>query len=123
VLDELAGGRAPIEVLRTQKVVIHAVRLALARPAGGGGYRQLESRDALEQALDKRSLADPRRAGDDQDRGYRRRKETSSLRCRSDRPPIVLLGEIRQCVRMRLTFTRPYFGTASSRSKTLAVSR
>ena len=46
---------------------------------------------------------------------------TSSLRWRSDRPPIVLLGEMRHCVRIRLTFTRPYFGTASSRSKTFAV--
>ena len=36
---------------------------------------------------------------------------------------MVLLGEMRQWVRMRFTFTRPYFGTASSRSKTLAVSR
>ena len=36
---------------------------------------------------------------------------------------MVLLGEMRQCVRIRFTFTRPYFGTASSRSKTLAVSR
>ena len=36
---------------------------------------------------------------------------------------MVLLGEIRQCVRISFTFTRPYFGTASSRSKTFAVSR
>src|SRR3954454_7263284 len=36
---------------------------------------------------------------------------------------MVLLGEIRHCVRMRLTFTRPYFGTARRRSKTFAVSR
>src|SRR4051812_18659237 len=36
---------------------------------------------------------------------------------------MVLLGEIRHCVRIRLTFTRPYFGTASRRSKTLAVCR
>src|SRR2546421_9617283 len=36
---------------------------------------------------------------------------------------MVLLGEIRHCVRMRFTFTRPYFGTASRRSKTLAVCR
>src|SRR5688572_3653695 len=56
-------------------------------------------------------------------RRYRRRYETSSLRCRSERPPIVLLGEIRHCVRIRLAFTRPYLGTASSRSNTLAVRR
>src|SRR4051794_39762257 len=52
---------------------------------------------------------------------YLRRYETSSLRCRSDSPPMVLLGEMRQCVSMRLTLTRPYFGTASRRSNTLAV--
>jgi len=39
------------------------------------------------------------------------------VRWRSERPPMVLLGEIRHCVRMRLTFTRPYFGTARSRSE------
>ena len=32
-----------------------------------------------------------------------------------------LAGEIRQLVRMRLVFTRPYFGTAISMSITLAV--
>ena len=48
--------------------------------------------------------------------------ETSSERWRSERPPIVLLGAIRQWTRILLTFTRPYFGTASSMSKTLAVS-
>jgi len=35
----------------------------------------------------------------------------------------LLLGEIRHCVRIRFTLTRPYFGTANSRSKTFAVSR
>ena len=35
---------------------------------------------------------------------------------------MVLLGEIRQVCRTLLTFTRPYLGTASSMSKTLAVS-
>src|SRR3954465_9226403 len=48
---------------------------------------------------------------------------TSSARWRSERPPTVLLGEILHCERIRLTFTRPYLGTASSRSKTFAVSR
>src|SRR3954462_14720237 len=48
--------------------------------------------------------------------------ETSSVRWRCDRPPIVLLGEIRHTWRTLLTFTRPYFGTASSMSKTFAVS-
>ena len=49
--------------------------------------------------------------------------DTSSARWRSESPPIVLLGEIRQCVRILLTLTRPYFGTARSMSKTFAVSR
>ena len=53
---------------------------------------------------------------------YRRSWPTSSVRWRSERPPIVLLGEIRHCCRILLTFTRPYFGTASSMSKTFAVS-
>src|SRR5215218_11094257 len=48
---------------------------------------------------------------------------TSSARWRSDRPPIVLDGEIRQVCRILLAFTRPYLGTASSMSNTLAVSR
>ena len=46
----------------------------------------------------------------------------SSVRWRSERPPIVLLGEMRHCCRILLAFTRPYFGTASSMSKTFAVS-
>src|SRR3954452_21497920 len=47
--------------------------------------------------------------------------ETSSLRWRSERPPTVLLGEILHCRRILSTFTRPYFGTASSMSTTFAV--
>src|SRR4029077_18901507 len=43
-------------------------------------------------------------------------------RWRSERPPIVLLGEMRQWARILLTFTRPYLGTASIMSQTLAVS-
>src|SRR4051794_20331900 len=35
---------------------------------------------------------------------------------------MVLLGEMRHPTRTLLTFTRPYFGTASSMSNTLAVS-
>jgi hypothetical protein len=35
---------------------------------------------------------------------------------------MVLLGEMRHWTRTLLTFTRPYFGTASSMSKTFAVS-
>jgi hypothetical protein len=35
---------------------------------------------------------------------------------------MVLLGEIRHCWRTLFAFTRPYFGTARSMSKTFAVS-
>src|SRR3712207_4201292 len=47
---------------------------------------------------------------------------TSSVRWRGDRPPIVLLGEMRHCTSTLFAFTRPYLGTASSMSTTLAVS-
>ena len=50
------------------------------------------------------------------------RSETSSLRWRSERPPIVLLGAIRHWARALLAFTLPYLGTASSMSNTFAVS-
>src|ERR1035441_9711884 len=46
----------------------------------------------------------------------------SSLRWRSESPPMVLLGAMRQWARILLTLTRPYLGTASSMSNTLAVS-
>src|SRR3954464_1787180 len=46
--------------------------------------------------------------------------ETSSVRWRGDRPPMVFEGEMRHSCKTLFTFTRPYFGTASSRSKTLA---
>src|SRR3954471_22410516 len=48
--------------------------------------------------------------------------DTSSVRWRCERPPMVLLGEIRHWTRTLLTFTRPYLGTASSMSNTFAVS-
>src|ERR687890_1769258 len=47
---------------------------------------------------------------------------TSSVRWRCERPPIVLLGEMRHCTSTLFTLTRPYLGTASSMSKTFAVS-
>ena len=122
VLDELAGGHAAIEVLLAEEVVVDPVDLPRARVARGGRDGQLEAGNPLQERLYERSLADAGGPRDDEDRGYRRRYETSSLRCRSESPPMVLLGEMRQCVRMRFTFTRPYFGTARSRSKTLAVS-
>ena len=46
----------------------------------------------------------------------------SSVRWRSERPPMVFEGEIRHWLSIRFVFTRPYFGTASSMSKTFAVS-
>src|SRR5215217_2892654 len=82
----------------------------------------MKPRNPLQEPFYERSLAHARGPRDDEDRGYRRRYETSSVRCRSDSPPMVLLGEMRQGVRIRFTFTRPYFGTARSRSKTFAVS-
>ena len=48
---------------------------------------------------------------------------TSSARWRTERPPIVFDGEIRHWLRIRFTFTRPYLGTASIRSKTFAEPR
>src|SRR3712207_672450 len=53
--------------------------------------------------------------------GYRRSIETSSVRWRCERPPMVLLGEMRHWTSTLLTFTRPYFGTARSMSNTFAV--
>src|SRR5436190_13546304 len=58
-----------------------------------------------------------RRAGG----AYLRKWPTSSARCRCDRPPIVLLGEMRHCARILLTLTWPYFGTESSMSETFAL--
>ena len=52
-----------------------------------------------------------------------RRSAASSRRWRSESPPRVLLGAIRLCLRIRFTFTRPYLGTESSRSKAFAVCR
>ena len=47
---------------------------------------------------------------------------TSSARWRSERPPTVFDWLIRHWFRQRVAFTRPNFGTASSMSKTFAVS-
>ena len=49
------------------------------------------------------------------------KQATSSVRWRSERPPIVFEGEIRHWLSIRLVFTRPYLGTARSMSKTFAV--
>jgi hypothetical protein len=77
-------------------VVVDPVHLAGTGVAGGRGHRQLEPGNPLQEPFYEGPLADARGARDDQDRGYRRRYETSSLRCRSDSPPMVLLGEMRQ---------------------------
>src|SRR6202011_1436166 len=124
--DEVAGGHAPVELLIGQEVVGAAVDLAGPRLARRRRHRQLQLGDPLHEAPDERALADPRGAGDHEHPAhgcrYLRSSETSSARWRSERPPIVLLGEMRQFVRILLTLTRPYLGTASSMSKTLAVS-
>jgi hypothetical protein len=54
--------------------------------------------------------------------GYRSRRPASSARWRSLRPPNVLLGEIRQLCRLLVAFTLPTLRSASSMSKTFAVS-
>ena len=121
-----------LELLGRQEVVVDAVVLARPRLARRGRDRQLELGDALEQTSDQRALPHPGGPGDHEDHGHgvgsvaaqrRRMSATSSRRWRSESPPIVLLGEILHCDRILLTFTRPYFGTASRRSNTFAVSR
>ena len=67
VLDEVTGGDPPLELPGVEEVVVDAVALARPRGAGRGRHRQLEAGDALEQAADQRALADPGRAGDDED--------------------------------------------------------
>jgi hypothetical protein len=56
------------------------VLLAGPRAAGRGRHRQLQLRELLEEAADQRPLPDPRGAGDDEDPGYRRNSDTSSVR-------------------------------------------
>ena len=104
-------------------MVVAPVCLALARRARGRGDRQLDAWTALEQRLDQGALSDPRGAGDHQygrvvDRGtYREdRYATISWRWRSESPPKVLLGEMRQLLSTLFALTRPYFGTAKSMS-------
>jgi hypothetical protein len=76
VLDEVARVEPLPELRLRQEVVIDPVLLAGPRRAGGGGDRQLESRNALAQRSDERALAYARRAGYDENLGigrYRRR--------------------------------------------------
>jgi hypothetical protein len=96
MLEELAGLDAAVEIGLAQEVVVDPVDLAWTGVARGRRDGQLEARNPLQEPFYERSLANARRPRDDQDRCYRRRYETSSLRCRSDRPPMVLLGEMRQ---------------------------
>jgi hypothetical protein len=124
VLEEGPLLDAAVELRVGEKPVVASVDLAAARLAGRGRDRQLEAGEALLERADQGPLADAGGTGDDEDVGalgvYRRRLETSSWRWRSERPPKVLLGEMRHCVSRRFTFTRPYFGTASNSSETLA---
>src|SRR6516165_7009883 len=139
MLDEVPRGDARVELVGREEVIIDAVDLARPRGAGRGRHGQLEAGHPLEQSADQRALPDAGGAGDHEDLGAachrrepargdartqrRRMSATSSRRWRSDKPPTVLLGEILHCPRILLTFTRPYLGTASRRSNTLAVSR
>ena len=66
-------------------------------------------------------ITDRRDGGEAPKRRATAQLATSSARWRSERPPIVFDGEIRHWLRIRLVFTRPYLGTASSMSKTFAV--
>src|SRR5919108_9743 len=125
VLGELARRDAAIELLVAEKVVVDAVDLA--RAAGPRGRRdgQLEVVTAGEGLTDERPLPRPRGTGDDEELGaacQRRRRPTSSARCRSDSPPTVFDWLMRHWLRKRAAFTRPNFGTAMRMSKTFAVS-
>jgi len=59
VLEELAAREPALELLGREEVVVAALDLARPRRSRGGGDRQLEVRQPLEQPLDKRPLADP----------------------------------------------------------------
>src|SRR5262249_34680303 len=118
------------EVVVGQEPIVRPVDLAGALRPRGCRHRDLEPVDALEQALDQRSLAGPRRTRDDEDGPRRHRQDqprwlkrsTSSVRWRSERPPTVFDWLIRHWLRSRAAFTRPNLGTAMSMSKTFAVS-
>ena len=141
MLDEVARRDVPLELLRREEVIVDAVAAPPAAAARVVADTDSSSSGiALEQTADQRALADAGGPGDHEDlavaptvararlRGdagtqRRRMSATSSRRWRSDRPPTVLLGEILHWPRILFTFTRPYLGTASSRSNTLAVAR
>ena len=133
VLDELAVGDALLELVGAEEVVVDALRLpgpgrraSWPRPTGRAPARARAGRGSASPCptpdgpVITKTLATGRSGAWAQ---RRRSSATSSPRWRSERPPRVLLGEIRHWPRILLTFTRPYLGTASSRSKTLAVCR
>jgi len=125
VLEEGVLVDPPLELGRAEEVVVDPVELARAAPAGGGGDGDLEMREAGKDALDERPLPRPRGPRDDDDAGapgYRCSNSSSSVRCRSERPPIVFPCDMRQVFRNLVALTFPYFGTAISMSNTLAVS-
>jgi len=66
VLEELAGGNPPVELLAGEEVIVDAVDLAHARRARGGGDRQLQVAHAIHHAADQRALAHARWARDDE---------------------------------------------------------
>jgi hypothetical protein len=67
VLEEGAGGDAPLELPRAEEVVVLAVALTRPGPARGRRDRDLEEREAGKDALDQGALARARRSGDDDD--------------------------------------------------------
>src|SRR5262245_5561478 len=124
VLEEGALRDQRLELRGAQEVVLDPVDLARPAAAGGGRHRDLQPREAGKDSLDERPLPRPRRARDDDDPGtpaYRCSSSSSSVRCRSDRPPTALPFDILQVFRNRVALTFPYFGTAISMSNTLAV--
>ena len=68
-LEEAAGVAQRLELLAVDEVVVDAVDLAGPRRPGRRRHRQPEVGLALEQLLDDGALADPRRAGDDEQDG------------------------------------------------------
>src|SRR5262249_5317435 len=134
VLEELPRGHPPIELLPAEKVVVDPVPLAGAGVSRRGRYRKLKRRQPRHPAPDQCALSHPGGPCEDDDARHPRQlsagrggnrgpleghcfgrrqwwsSEISSLRCRSESPPIVLEGEIRQWARILLTFTRPYLG-------------
>ena len=115
---------ALVELRLGEEVVVDAVLLARPRRARGGRHGQLELGHPLGSARISVPLPTPDGPVMTKTCALSRAAmaQTSSVRWRSERPPIVLLGEMRHWLRILLTFTRPYLGTASSMSKTFAVS-